>query len=111
MHSPRFPPKCVSRGQFLPSNAYFAVGGEGPDHINRNPYRLLVMADHSIFIDRMLLEPQTDNLELTYRVIEFLQGPGKIRKRCILFEDGRQREVRRPASGLRRNRTPCQCRR
>jgi hypothetical protein len=89
----RFPRDCETRREILPADALFAVGGEGPDLNNDNPYRLLVMADHSIFINQMLLEPQTDNLELTYRVIEFLQGPDKKRKRCIFFEDGRQIET------------------
>src|SRR5262249_34557133 len=30
----------------------------------------------------------TDNLELSYRVIEYLQGPGKTRKRCLFYENG-----------------------
>ncbi|HTI49420.1 MAG TPA: hypothetical protein VL475_00660, partial [Planctomycetaceae bacterium] len=72
----------------LPARSLFAVGGQGPDPNDPFPYRLLVMADHSIFINQMLLEPGTDNLELTYRVIDFLQGPNS-RKRCVFFENGR----------------------
>ena len=85
-----FPRNCRSGtiGNPLPDNALFAIGGEGPDRWNQNTYRLLVMADHSIFINQMLLEPGTDNLELTYRVIDYLQGPNK-RKRCVFFENGR----------------------
>ena len=86
-----FPPNCRS-GDFgvpLERNAFFAVGGEGSDNDwNPSPYRFLVMADHSVFINQMLLEPGTQNLELTYRVIEFLQGPNK-RNRCLFYEDGR----------------------
>jgi hypothetical protein len=88
----RFPAGCVRTpsGRAVPEFAYFAVGGNGPDGFgNRNRYRFLVMADHSVFINQMLLEPGTDNLELAYRVIEYLQGPDKTRKRCIFFEDGR----------------------
>jgi hypothetical protein len=86
----RFPRNCRFGFQerALPENALFAIGGEGPDDWNSNAYRLLVMADHSIFINQMLLEPGTHNLELTYRVIDYLQGPHK-RKRCVFFEDGR----------------------
>ena len=46
------------------------------------------MADHSVFINQMLLEPGTDNLELAYRTIEYLQGPTR-RKRCLFIENGR----------------------
>jgi len=46
------------------------------------------MADHSIFINQMLIEPGTDNLELSYRVIEYLRSP-RNRSRCAFFENGR----------------------
>jgi hypothetical protein len=72
----------------LPNEALFAVGGDGPDLDNDTPYRFLMLADHSVFINEMLIEPGTQNLELAYRVIEFLQGPQK-RKRCLFIENGR----------------------
>jgi hypothetical protein len=87
----RFPNRSFAQSArwWLPDGACFAVGGEGPeDGITSNDYRFLMMADNSIFINQMLLEPKTDNLELTYRVIEFLQGPGKQRKRCAFFYEG-----------------------
>jgi len=87
----RFPDKSSSQGQALSlgDDSYFAVGGEGPVRgETSNDYRFLMLADHSIFINQMLLEEKTDNLELTYRIIEFLQGPGKQRKRCAFFYDG-----------------------
>jgi len=85
-----FPPNCTYgfQGRSLPARSIFAVGGEGPDRNEPFPYRMLVMADHSLFINQMLLEPGTDNLELTYRVIDYLQRPTQ-RKRCVFFENGR----------------------
>lgn len=85
-----FPPNCSYRlrERPLPARSIFAVGGQGPDQNEPFPYRVLVMADHSIFINQMLLEPGTDNLELTYRVIDYLQAPHQ-RKRCVFFENGR----------------------
>src|SRR5262249_50964145 len=88
----RFPNGC-SLGPLqrtrLPKDALFAAGGEllFPG-INRPLARFLAMADHSVFINQMLIEPGTDNLELTYRIIEYLQGPNK-RKKCIFVEDGK----------------------
>jgi hypothetical protein len=87
-----FPPGCTY-GRFqnrLRPNMYFAVGGEGPDFDTNNglPYRFLMMADHSVFINQMLLEPGTQNLELAYRVIDYLQGSDKRRKRCLFYENG-----------------------
>lgn len=74
----------------LPPDAVFAVGGYGPDEWIGQPYRYLGMGDHSVFINQMLIEHGTQNLELTYRVIEFLQsgGPAK-RTRCVFIENGR----------------------
>ena len=72
----------------LPDDTLFAIAGEGPDEFNRQPYRLLVMADHSVFINQMLLEPGTENIELAYRTIKFLQEPNN-RKRCVFFENGK----------------------
>lgn len=76
------------REQRLPANALFAAGGYGPDNNIGSRYHFLVMADHSVFINQMLIEPGTDNLELAYRAIEYLQGPQK-RKRCLFLENGR----------------------
>ena len=86
----RFPQnsRIQGRGQFLPRDACFAVGGVETNDRTGAEYRLLLLADHSMFINQMLLEPKTDNLECTYRIIEFLQGPGQQRKRCAFFYDG-----------------------
>jgi hypothetical protein len=79
------------RSWALPPGACFAVGAEMGVNFGRDS-RFLAMADHSVFINQMLLEPGTENLEFTYRVIEYLQGPNKQTKRCIFFEDGRHVE-------------------
>lgn len=93
----RFPARSVLSGfnrQLLPANTLFAVGGEGPSENLRRSYQFILMADHSVFINQMLLEPGTDNLELTYRVIDFLRQPNpanpreSIRKRCLFIENG-----------------------
>ncbi len=94
----RYPQRAFYRDDFgvqwlLPRGALFAVGGDGPDGMgNDSSYQFLALADHSVFINQMLIEPGTENLELTYRVIEYLQGPGRARgdkrKRCIFIEDG-----------------------
>jgi hypothetical protein len=68
--------------------ALFAAGGYGDTRRGEFPYRFLAMADQSVFINQMLIEPGTQNLELTYRVIEYLQGPTQ-RKRCLFYENGR----------------------
>ena len=46
----------------------FAVGGD----VGRG--RVLVLADHSIFINEMLLPPDNDNFEFTDNCLEWLRG-------------------------------------
>ncbi len=90
----RFPKGCTAvRAGFRfeqehLDDALFAVGGYGFGGDNDSSYRFLAMADQSVFINQMLIEPGTQNLELTYRVIEYLQGPEK-RKRCLFIENGK----------------------
>jgi hypothetical protein len=67
----------------------FAVGGDGRDLPGRPGYAFLAVADSSVFINQMVMEQNTDNLEFTFRTIEYLQGPDKHRKRCLFFENGR----------------------
>jgi hypothetical protein len=81
----RFPENTFSLRMPLRQH-WFAVGGTGDGAFN--DYRFLAMADHSVFINQMLIEPGTDNLELTYRTIDFLHGPQQ-RKRCLFIENGR----------------------
>jgi hypothetical protein len=76
----------VNTRRSLLRNSSFAIGGEMRLN-NVQSSRFLALADHSIFINQMLLEPGTDNLELTKRTIEFLKGPNQ-RTRCLFFEDG-----------------------
>ncbi len=74
----------AANGQQLPSRL-FAVGGDGQ---NGEEYSFLAMADQSVFINQMLLEEGTDNLELAIRTIEYLRGPEKTRKKCLFYENG-----------------------
>lgn len=75
--------------QPLPSPV-FAVGGDGPNQWNGDPgYSFLAVADSSIYINQMIMERDTDNLEFTLRTIDYLQGPDKQRKRCAFIENGR----------------------
>jgi hypothetical protein len=67
----------------------FAVGGDGPPPWHGGSgYSFLAVADSSVFINAMLMEPGTDNLEFALRTVEYLQGPGKHRRRCVFFENG-----------------------
>jgi hypothetical protein len=59
----------------------FAVGGAVGDG------RILVLADHSIFINQMMLPADTGNVEFTYNALEWLCD-GKQRTRVLLVQDG-----------------------
>jgi hypothetical protein len=59
----------------------FAVGGTVSDG------RILVLADHSIFINQMMLPADTGNVEFTYNALEWLRSD-KQRTRVLLVQDG-----------------------
>jgi hypothetical protein len=61
----------------------FAVGGELGDG------RVLVLADHSIFINEMMLPPDNNNVEFTEECVDWLRGPGGQRNQVLFVEDGR----------------------
>jgi hypothetical protein len=66
----------------LREEALFAVGG------SRGEGRLLVLGDHSVFINQMMLDDQCGNLEFTVQCLEWLKSNGQ-RDRAMLVEDGR----------------------
>jgi hypothetical protein len=49
--------------------------------------RLLVMSDHSVFINTMMMKDDNDNFTLAERTLEWLVGPEK-RSGCLFYEDG-----------------------
>src|SRR5262249_36933333 len=65
----------------------FAIGGPLGDG------RLLGIADHSLFINNMILQPDTGNIDFAYRCAEWLlQRPDGGRRGQILYvEDGQVR--------------------
>ncbi len=95
------PPGCLADGRPVPTPIVFAVGGRwsviSPDRELRPPEelesRLLVLADHSLFINQMLLEPDTHNLVLALRVIRYLQETSHRlsprRRQCLLEYEGK----------------------
>ncbi|VTR94374.1 unnamed protein product [Gemmata massiliana] len=82
-------PKSSHTDNWRLRDPIFAVGGDGPDWFGTPGYSFLAMADSSVFINQMLMETDTDNLELTLRTIEYLQGPDKARNKCLFYENGR----------------------
>lgn len=89
----RFPAKCSTEIEWR-DDFSFAVGGEDPAHFHRQS-RFLGMASSNIFNNALLYlasaereEDRTDNLELCFRVIDYLQGQDQHRKRCAFFENG-----------------------
>lgn len=87
-----FPAGCtVGEGSRtpLPKNRLYAVWGSGPAD---SPFRSLVIADTSAFINGMLaLTPdrESDNLAFALRVVRWLKGEGRqARTRCLFVENG-----------------------
>ncbi|HJT77255.1 MAG TPA: DUF4350 domain-containing protein, partial [Gemmataceae bacterium] len=82
------PPGCAAEGaadrleRGLWLGRWFAVGG------TVGPGRLLVLADHSIFINAMMLQPDTDNIDFTYNCLEWLTHGEEARTRVLFVEEG-----------------------
>jgi hypothetical protein len=87
----RFPRDCAREstpGNLVPFANWllpplFGVGGDVGDG------RVLVMADHSVFINEMLMQTDNDNFEFAYNCLEWLQGEGKQRTKVLFVEEGR----------------------
>ncbi len=67
----------------VPERLPFAVGGP----IGDEGGRLLVIADHSIFINLMMQQTDNGNLQFGFRVAAWLNESGK-RKKVLFIEDG-----------------------
>jgi hypothetical protein len=63
----------------------FAVGGDVGDG------RVLVLADHSVFINEMMLPDDNGNVEFTTNAVNWLRGEGR-RNKVLFVEDGRIRD-------------------
>jgi hypothetical protein len=78
------PEKCYAEGGAPPSYLsppLFAVGGDV------RPGRVLVMADHSIFINQMMLRDDNSNVEFTYNCLNWLRGGENGARDQVLFVD------------------------
>jgi hypothetical protein len=76
------PAQCTDgRGNFHVWD--FAVGGDLGNG------RVLVMADHSVFINEMMLQNDNGNIDFAYRCADWLRGdPARPRDRVLYYEDG-----------------------
>jgi Domain of unknown function (DUF4350) len=82
-----YPPSArfVDGSKLVPGVDYFAFGGL----IGRGHF--LVLADHSVFINRMMAQSKRDNsnVEFARNCLDWLQSSGdQPRTRCLFLEDG-----------------------
>jgi hypothetical protein len=79
------PDLCVTRPPGgLPrdiTQPLFAVGGEMGEG------RVLILADHSLFINSMMFQKDNENIEFADNCVRWLTGPGQ-RDRLLFLEDG-----------------------
>jgi hypothetical protein len=68
--------------RFDPFPLPFAVGGT----VGRG--RLLVLADHSLFINDMMLQDDNDNIDFTYNCLDWLTAGDDRRDRVLFVEEG-----------------------
>ncbi len=90
----RFPPGSYRHDEMdgkdlpLPASAIFAAGGQWSQTAAGAPAAtVLALADHSVFINQMLMEPGTDNWELARRAAVCLRGSPS-RRWCRLYVNG-----------------------
>jgi hypothetical protein len=79
------PPGCYSvpfRGFVYRYPPLFAVGGSAGEG------RVLFLADHSIFINEMMLPTDNGNVEFTYNCLTWLRGTDPPRHKVLFVEDG-----------------------
>ena len=81
------PSDCVPQSREAENVSYgrpvlFAVGGE------LGKGRLLVLADHSIFINEMMLPRDNNNVEFTEKCMNWLKGSEPMRDRVLFVEEG-----------------------
>jgi hypothetical protein len=60
----------------------FAVGGSVGDG------RVLLLADHSVFINQMMIPPDNDNLEFASNCLQWLRDGTRHRTRALFIEEG-----------------------
>jgi hypothetical protein len=88
-------PGCLKKLAYLPSQCFversgwplphqplFAVGGDV------GAGRVLVLADHSLFINQMMLPIDNNNVEFTCNCVTWLAGTSRQRRKVLLVEDG-----------------------
>lgn len=76
------PPKCRPDDGSSQTRWNFAAGGS----VGRG--QLLILADHSIFINSMMQQTDNDNAQFAYNCIDWLRGPDKQRDQVLFIEDG-----------------------
>jgi hypothetical protein len=77
------PKGCWRRGWPAPEADRLLFGLGGPLHGGR----LIVLADHSLFINDMMLQPDADNIDFAYNCIDYLTEGGK-RDQVLFVEEG-----------------------
>jgi hypothetical protein len=73
-------------GRFEQEQTLFAVGGDVGDG------RVVVLADHSVFINEMMLPENNHNVEFTTNCVTWLSGDGKQRKKVLFVDNGQVRD-------------------
>jgi hypothetical protein len=74
------------RARFQNRTLAFAMGGDWRHG------RILVLSDHSVFINAMMLQPDIDNFDFAYNCVNWLTDKGK-RTEVLFLEEGRIQET------------------
>jgi hypothetical protein len=77
----RFPERSWHNGIFRPHHAFAAGGAWGTG-------RVLFLADHSVFINNMMLQPDTGNASFACDCLDWLRGE-EGRDRVLFYDEGK----------------------
>lgn len=82
-----FDPRCKAEGRIIrptqrsPGGLPFAVGG------TMGAGRVIVLADHSVFINEMMIQTDNDNFDFAYACVHWLME-GEKRKHVLFLDEG-----------------------
>ena len=81
-HLGRFPNDCFNYNRPILNAQLFAVGGKVG-----SKGRAILVSDHSVFINDMMLQPDNDNLEFAYNCLNWLVEGDEPKTRVLFIED------------------------
>ncbi|VTS03148.1 hypothetical protein [Tuwongella immobilis] len=78
--------------RLLNQQYYFGVGRALTDDVGADVGRVMILSDHSIFINEMMLQTDNQNLDFAERMVTWLKGGSGQRDRILYLDNGVPRD-------------------